>query len=255
MEKIQHVIVTGGAKGVGAATCRVFLKKGYRVSILDIDSIAGNQLEKELGDSSQFYLCDVSNQAQVNETVNKTIAKFGDVEVLVNNAGIQLYGSIIETSESDWDRLFNINLKSYFLCSKICIPSMQKNGKGVIVNVSSVQAYITQKNVAAYTTAKTAILGFTRSIAVDYSPLIRAVAICPGTIDTPLLRNALEESPDPAQVFKECEEMHLLKRVGQPEEVAELILFVAGDKAGFMTGQAIRLDGGLGIEIPGSKRG
>jgi len=254
MNKIQHVIVTGGAKGVGAATCRTFLANGYKVSILDIDTIAGNQLEQELGDSSQFLPCDVSKSIEVKESIAIAIEKFGEVEVLVNNAGIQLYGSITETSESNWDRLMNVNLKSFFLCSKECIPSMQKNSNGIIVNVSSVQAYITQKNVAAYTTAKTAILGFTRSIAVDYSPEIRSVAICPGTIDTPLLRNALAESPDQEQVFQECEEMHLLKRVGQPEEVAELIAFVASNKASFMTGQAIRIDGGLGIEIPGSKR-
>lgn len=254
MNEIKHVVVTGGAKGVGAATCRIFQNNGYKVSILDIDSIAGIHLEKELGVSSQFLQCDVSNGIEVKESISRAIDNFGEVEILVNNAGIQLYGSITETSEADWDRLMNINLKSYFLCSKECIPSMKKNGKGVIINVSSVQAYITQKNVAAYTTAKTAILGFTRSIAVDYSPQIRCVAICPGTIDTPMLRNALDQSPDPEKVYQECEEMHLLKRVGQPEEVAELIAFVSGEKASFMTGQAIRIDGGLGIEIPGSKR-
>lgn len=250
----KHAIITGGAKGVGAACCRVLAREGYRISIFDIDREAGRDLEQELGPSALFQNCDVSDGRQVQSAVERAIAEFGEVELLVNNAGIQLYGSITETSEEAWDRLMNINLKSFFLCSKECIPSMQRNGKGVIINVSSVQAFISQKNVAAYTTAKTAILGFTRSIAVDYSPQIRSVAICPGTIDTPLLRNALAESPDPEQVFAECEEMHLLKRVGRPEEVAELIAFAAGDKAGFMTGQAIRIDGGLGIEIAGSKR-
>lgn len=253
MERKKHAVVTGGAKGVGAACCRILCREGFAVSFLDIDQTAGKALEQELS-SSRYLRCDVSKAEEVGNAIAESIHHFGEIDLLVNNAGIQLYGSITETSEEAWDRLMNINLKSYFLCAKEVIPSMQRNGKGVIVNVSSVQAFITQKSVAAYTTAKTALLGLTRSIAVDYSPQIRSVAICPGTIDTPLLRNALSESPDPQKVFEECEEMHLLKRVGQPEEVAELIAFVASGKAAFMTGQAIRIDGGLGIEIAGSRR-
>lgn len=253
MERKKHAVVTGGAKGVGAACCRILCREGFAVSLLDIDQAAGKALEQELS-TSRYLRCDVSKAEEVSNAIAEAIHHFGEIDLLVNNAGIQLYGSITETSEEAWDRLMNINLKSYFLCAKEVIPSMQRNGKGVIVNVSSVQAFITQKSVAAYTTAKTALLGLTRSIAVDYSPQIRSVAICPGTIDTPLLRNALSESPDPQKVFEECEEMHLLKRVGQPEEVAELIAFVASGKAAFMTGQAIRIDGGLGIEIAGSRR-
>ncbi|MGB7841215.1 MAG: glucose 1-dehydrogenase [Salinimicrobium sp.] len=253
MERKKHAVVTGGAKGVGAACCRILCREGFAVSFLDIDQAAGKALEQELS-SSRYVRCDVSKAEEVSNAMAEAIHHFGEIDLLVNNAGIQLYGSITETSEEAWDRLMNINLKSYFLCAKEVIPSMQRNGKGVIINVSSVQAFITQKSVAAYTTAKTALLGLTRSIAVDYSPQIRSVAICPGTIDTPLLRNALSESPDPQKVFEECEEMHLLKRVGQPEEVAELIAFVASGKAAFMTGQAIRIDGGLGIEIAGSRR-
>ncbi|WP_423819976.1 SDR family oxidoreductase [Salinimicrobium sp. TIG7-5_MAKvit] len=253
MERKKHAVVTGGGKGVGAACCRILNREGFYVSILDIDQAAGRGLEQELS-SSRYLRCDVSKAEEVSKAIAEAIKHFGEIELLVNNAGIQLYGSITETSEEAWDRLMNINLKSYFLCAKEVIPSMQRNGKGVIVNVSSVQAFITQKSVAAYTTAKTALLGLTRSIAVDYSPQIRSVAICPGTIDTPMLRNALSESPHPQKVFEECEEMHLLKRVGQPEEVAELIAFVASEKAAFMTGQAIRIDGGLGIEIAGSRR-
>ena len=107
---------------------------------------------------------------------------------------------------------------------------------------------------AAYTTAKTAILGLTRSIAVDYSPHIRCVAVCPGTIDTPMLRDSIALSPDPDAVMQECVDMHLAKRIGTAAEVAELVMFLCDDKAGFITGQAIRIDGGLGITIQGSKR-
>jgi len=131
---------------------------------------------------------------------------------------------------------------------------MQNKGKGVVVNVASVQSYITQEKVAAYTTSKAALLGLTRSIAVDYGPSIRSVAICPGTIDTPMLQEAIQESPDPAAVLQECNEMHLTKRIGTAEEVAALIGFVSSEKGGFITGQSIRIDGGLGISVGGSKR-
>ena len=131
---------------------------------------------------------------------------------------------------------------------------MLAKGKGVVINVSSVQAFITQNNVAPYTTSKTAMLGLTRSIAVDYAPNIRSVAVCPGTVDTPMLRDALQLSPDPEAVYQECVDMHLAKRICSPEEVAELIVFLASDKAPFITGQAIRIDGGLGLMVAGSKR-
>ena len=124
----------------------------------------------------------------------------------------------------------------------------------MVVNVASVQAFITQEKVAAYTTSKTALLGLTRSIAVDYAPHVRSVAICPGTIDTPMLRDAIQESPDPDAVMQECIDMHLLKKIGSPEDVAELIYFLSSDKASFITGQAFRVDGGLGIRVAGSKQ-
>ena len=146
-----------------------------------------------------------------------------------------------------------VNLHGPFYCSHAAIPHLQKNG-GVIVNVASVQSCISQNLVAAYTTSKTALLGLTRSIAVDYAPDIRCVAVCPGTVDTPMLRDAVAQSPDPDAVLRECEEMHPLKRIAQPQEVADLILFLAGDSAAFITGQAFRIDGGLGIAAGGSKR-
>ena len=139
-------------------------------------------------------------------------------------------------------------------CAKFAIPSMQQRGRGVIVNMASVQSFITQANVAAYTTSKTALLGLTRSLAIDYGPKIRCVAICPGTVDTPMLHWAVNQSPDPQAVLKECDEMHPMKRVAKPEEIAAMVLFLASDHAGFITGQDVRIDGGLGISVGGSKR-
>ncbi len=250
----KTVVITGGAKGIGAACSRVFYRENANVVLLDTDA-GGQQLAAELGDRALFILCDVSKEAQVQAALEQAAAVFGRVDVLVNNAGIQRYSSVTETSEEEWDLVMNVNLKSAFLCAKHAIPRMQQQAQGVIINVSSVQAFISQKTVAPYVTSKTALLGLTRSIAVDYGPQIRCMAVCPGTIDTPMLRDAIELSPDPAAVYQECVDMHLVKRIGTASEVAELVLFLAGENGGFFTGQAVRIDGGLGITIAGSKQG
>lgn len=243
------VVITGGSKGIGRASAEYFLEKGAKVAVWDVIDWTG-----PLSENLLFVHCNVSKEIEVQDALSETLGAFKKVDILVNNAGIQRYATVTESSEAEWDEVMNVNLKSVFLCSKHCIPSMQSLGKGVIVNVSSVQAFISQQNVAAYTTSKTALLGLTRSIAVDYAPHVRCVAVCPGTVDTPMLRDAIQLSPDPSAVLQECHEMHLSGRIGTPEEVATLIGFLAGDSAGFMTGQAVRIDGGLGISIPGSKR-
>jgi NAD(P)-dependent dehydrogenase (short-subunit alcohol dehydrogenase family) len=248
--KNKTAVITGAAKGIGAACAEAFAEMGTNILLLD-KSFAGTVKD----DHNRIHLsCDVSREDQVITAMKTADEKFGAIDFLVNNAGIQRYGTVTETSVDAWDEVMNVNLKSLFLCSKHAIPLMLRGGKGVVINVASVQAFLSQHNVAAYTTAKSAILGLTRSIAVDYSPVVRCVAVCPGTIDTPMLRDSIALSPDPAEVMQECVDMHLLKRIGKPEEVAALIVFLCQDNAGFITGQAIRIDGGLGISIPGSKK-
>ena len=247
------VVVTGGAKGIGGACVKAFMEGGAKVCILDIDQ-AGQEFADTLGDNTFFIHCDVSKEDEVKTAFKKIEKKLGAVEVLVNNAGIQRYSTVTETTEEEWDLIMNVNLKSAFLCSKYAIPMMLEKKKGCVINVASVQSFISQKNVAPYTTSKTALLGLTRSIAVDYAPNIRSVAVCPGTVDTPMFRNSIQESPNPDEVLEECNEMHLVKRICSSEEVGELITYLASDKAGFITGQAIRIDGGLGVTIGGSKR-
>jgi NAD(P)-dependent dehydrogenase (short-subunit alcohol dehydrogenase family) len=246
----KHIVVTGGIKGIGRACVELMFQEGGRVSVLDIDKNVGT----DYGSNVMFYETDVSKANQVKAAIDKAIANFGDIDVLVNNAGIVKYATVTQATEEEWDLILNVNLKSAFLCAKYCIPSMLKKSKGVVINVASVQAFISQQKVAAYTTSKSALLGLTRSIAVDYAPHIRCVAVCPGTVDTPMLRNALKQSPDPEAVYQECVDMHLVKKLATPKDVAELIAFLASDKASFITGQAYRIDGGLGISAGGSKR-
>lgn len=246
----KTIVITGAAKGIGASCARLFYEAGANVALIDIANDESAIVSKRW----LFINCDISSEIQVKETFEKIQTHFSSVDILVNNAGIQRYGSVTETSADEWDLVMNVNLKSLFLCSKYAIPFMMQNKKGVIINMASVQAFVSQPKVAAYTTAKTAILGLTRSIAVDYSPNIRCVAVCPGTIDTPMLRDSFALSPHPDEVLQECIEMHLTKRIGTPDEVAELVMYLTDDKASFITGQAIRIDGGLGITIQGSKK-
>lgn len=247
----KTAFVTGGAKGIGGATAEAFRRAGANVTIADVDA-AGESFAQTIG--ALFVRTDVSKESEVKRAVDATVEKFGGIDYLVNSAGIQRYSPVTETSEEEWDLVLGVNLKSAFLCAKHCIPEMQKRGAGVVVNVASVQAFVSQQNVAPYTVSKTAMLGLTRSIAVDYRPTIRCVALCPGSVDTPMFESAMQLSPDPAAVRRECEEMHLCNRIGTPAEMADWILFLCSDSAGFMSGQYVRVDGGLGVTIAGSKK-
>ncbi len=244
------VVVTGGAKGIGAACIRLFFESGAKTIMLDVEPPEEEIMKK----TSRFFECDVSDDFQVKSVFEAIASQFHHVDYLINNAGIQRYGKVTEISVTDWDEVLNVNLKSAFLCTKYAIPLMGKMDGGVIINVSSVQAFLSQDQVAAYTTSKTALLGLTRSIAVDYAPNIRCVAVCPGTVDTPMLRWSANQSADPESIVQECKDMHPLKRIAQPDEIASLIQYLCSEKASFITGQAIRIDGGLGLSISGSKR-
>lgn len=250
----KTVVITGGAEGIGAGCAKVFHRERANTVVLDVNEQTGNELCARLGDRARFIKCDVSKESEVQNAMKQAAGHFGSLDVLVNNAGILKYFSVTETSEEDWDNILGINLKGAFLCAKHALPYMMEAGAGVVVNMSSVQAYTTQEKVAAYVTSKSALIGLTRSIAIDYAPEVRCVAICPGGVDTPLNRKAFQESPDPKQVRQETIDLHLLKRMADPEEIGELVAFVASDKGSFITGQPIRIDGGVGAKVAGSKK-
>jgi NAD(P)-dependent dehydrogenase (short-subunit alcohol dehydrogenase family) len=250
--KDRVALITGGAKGIGLATAEIFLREGAKVVIADRDASAGQQAGARLGRDCAFIRTDVAKEDEVKRLVEGATALFGRIDFLVNSAGIIKYATAVTCTSQDWDEVLDVNLKSYFLCSKYAIPVMQKSDGGVIINVASAQAHISSSNMVHYTTSKSALLGLTRSLAIDFAPAIRAIAVCPGTVDTPMARNAWATSGDPEAVLQESIDMHILKRIGKPEEVGELIVFLCSDKATFITGQYIRIDGGLGINVPGS---
>ena len=244
-------LITGGAKGIGLATAEIFMREGAHVIIADRDRHAGLAAVEKLGKGSIFLEADVSKASEVQQMITQGFAHFGRIDFLINNAAIIKYATAETCSEEDWDEVMNVNLKAAFLCSKYAVPLMKRNG-GVIINVASAQSHISSSNMVHYTTAKSALLGLTRSLAIDFAPGIRAIAVCPGTIDTPMARNAWATSADPERVHRDSIDMHILKRIGSPQEVGELIVFLCSDKSTFITGQSIRIDGGLGIDVPGS---
>ena len=252
----KFAVVSGASRegGVGAATAELLIREGAKVLMLDMDEQNGVLLQQKLGENSLFLTCDVSSEAAVKESFARGIQTFGPVDILVNNAGILGYTPVHETPLEEWNKIMGVNVTGQFLCAKYAIPGMLDQKKGAIVNVGSAQSFMSQQNVAPYVTSKTAILGLTRSIAVDYAPMIRCNTVCPSTIDTPMLHWALEQSPDPDAVLQECYNMHLLKRIAKPQEIAELIAFLCSDASINITGQSFRSDGGIGILIEGSKQ-
>jgi NAD(P)-dependent dehydrogenase (short-subunit alcohol dehydrogenase family) len=240
--------ITGGNTGIGAASVAALQAQGVRCFSIGLpDKEASNAEAPDL----EFINCDVSDGEQVNRAFAEIRNRAGRLDYLVNSAGTLSYGNVLELSEAEWDRVLGVNTKGPFLCAKAAIPLMDSGG--VIINVSSVQAFITQPQVAAYCTSKTALLGLTRSIATDFAPDIRCIAVCPGTVDTPMLQGALAQAADPDAMMSELNAAHLTGRVGTAMEIGELIAFLCSDKCGFITGQAMRVDGGLGVNMGGSK--
>ena len=251
--KGKVAVVTGAANGIGRATAIAFGNEGAAVVVVDVDESGARTTAEEItssGGKAVFVKADVSSAAEVKRIPEGAKGAFGGVDILHNNAGIQHYGTAVTTSEEEWDRVLGINLTSMFLCSKYCIPEMQKRGGGAIINTSSVQGIANQPNVAPYAVSKAGILALTRSMAVDFAASnIRVNAVCPGSTETPLLRFAASENATSAEseddLVRKWGSLHPIGRVGKPEEVAQVVLFLASTRSSFVTGAHILVDGGL----------
>jgi len=222
--------------------------------VVDVNGAAAEETAEQIaaiGRQNLVVQADVSQRTDAERIAAEAMRVFGGVDVLHNNAGIQRYGTVLDTPEAVWDEVLSVNLKSVFLVSKYVVPLIQQRGGGAVVNTSSVQGLASQPNVAAYAASKSGMLGLTRSMAVDLAPGIRVNAVLPGTVNTPMLEWAASLDPNPQRVYDACNAMHLLGRIAQPEEIANVVLFLASPRASFVTGGAYLVDGGLLTPIGG----
>jgi NAD(P)-dependent dehydrogenase (short-subunit alcohol dehydrogenase family) len=237
--KQKTCVITGGSSGIGLSIVKLFEKNNYNVFNLDLSP----------SPFGQFFHCDVTNVSQVTSVIS-TIAKQQSIDVLISNAGVHFSANIENTSEDDLDKVFNINVKGAYAAVKAVLPNMKANNNGAIIIMSSDQALVAKHNSFAYNLSKTALASIAKTTAIDYAKFnIRANAVCPGTIETPLYHQAInnycqKSGADKAEIHREEQSLQPLNRLGQPEEVAELVLFLASDNAKFITGSLQVIDGG-----------
>jgi NAD(P)-dependent dehydrogenase (short-subunit alcohol dehydrogenase family) len=242
-------LVTGGGSGIGAAICRAYAEQGARVLVAEVNDTNGHQVASELGEAGAFAHTDVTDLSSVEQAVATAVRHFGRLDILVNCAGIGLVGSVQETQEADWDRLLAVNVGGVFHGSRAAIDQMLKQQPkgGVIVNIASVAGQIGVPRRFAYSATKGAVIAMTRQLSVDYvKESIRCNAICPGTVYSPFVEGYVERfhKDTREQTIRELHARQPIGRMGRPEEIADLAVYLASEEAGFMTGSEVVIDGG-----------
>ncbi|MCX7569397.1 glucose 1-dehydrogenase [Tumebacillus sp. DT12] len=241
------VIVTGGASGIGRQTVKEFVIQGAKVALADLNRAAGEEYATELRDAGHdvlFLYADVSKEADCENLIRTVVEHFGRLDVLVNNVGIEISTPIHEMPLNEWEKMQAVNVTSVFLNTKHALRVFLEQGGGTIVNVCSVSGLVAWPNIAAYNATKGGVLMLTKSIAIDYAKHnIRCNCVCPSIVDTPFT-NASIGAENLEAIKKEKAKLNPIGRLGTPEDVANAILFLASDKASFITGSALTVDGG-----------
>lgn len=240
-------VVTGGGSGIGQAIAEEFARAGARVHVLDQHTDAANMVAERIGKSARGWTCDVTNEAAVGETFT-AIAADGPIDILVNNAGVSHIGNLASTTPDDFERLFRVNVRGVYLCSRAAIEPMTRQQRGVIINMASVAATAGLADRFAYSMSKGAVVAMTYSIARDYVQQgIRCNSISPGRVHTPFVDNFLAKhyAGREAEVFARLAASQPIGRMGAPQEVAMFARFLASDDAAFLTGTDYPMDGGF----------
>lgn len=242
-------VVTGAGGGIGRATAEAFAAEGASVAVVDLKQALLDEVVPAIqraGGKAIAVRADVSETEGARRIASETVAAFGGIDVLVNNAAIELYGTVVEMPEDQWDRVVAVNLRGVYLVSRYCIPHIAARGGGAVVHVASVQAFTCLPRSAAYVATKGAVVALTRAMALDHAADgIRVNCVCPGSIETPLLHYAAGQENDPRAAFAQWAGKHPIGRIGKPEEVANVILFLASDQSSFVTGSPYLVDGAL----------
>ena len=242
-------IVTGAAMGIGKASAAALVGAGAKVTIADYDREAGAATAAELGAAAIFQPCDVRSFDEVSATVERTMAEWGRIDILVNNAARAIGGVVDRIDEDSWNEVVSNNLTSVWRFMRCVVPHMRAAGKGSIVNLSSVQSLKGFHGWAAYAAAKGGVNALTQQTALELAPAgIRVNAVAPGTIMTPLNEKVFREAADPDELIARWNAAHPIGRFGEASEVAEAVLFLASDRSSFITGDILRVDGGLVIK-------
>ena len=251
--KNKTVIVTGAGSGIGETTAIKFAQEGANVVIADIDPINGKIVTTKINDangSALFVETNVANFDSINEMVNKTINEFDPPDILINNAGINVFGEPLKMTDSEWKRAFSVDLDGVWFGCKAVLPHMLKKNKGSIVNVASVHGIQIIPNCFPYPVAKHGVIGLTKALAVDYaSKGIKINSISPGYIDTPIVERFFKTKPDPDAARKEAENHQPIKRMGTTDEIANTIMFMSSDECNYMIGANIVVDGGITLRM------
>ncbi len=246
-------VITGSASGIGRASAREFAREGARVVVADINLPGAEETVKQIEATGGVALAvktDVAAAESVEALVKQTLHSFGRINVLFNNAAIQVNKTLEDTTVEEWNREIGINLGGVFLCSKLFMPHL-RNTKGCIINMASVNGFFVEPMCAGYCATKGAIMALTKAMAIDHGKDgIRVNSICPGYIDAGLAWEYFEVQPNPAEARAAAGKLHALGRVGKPEEVGRLAVFLASDDASFMTGSAVVVSGGFGFGLP-----